>query len=146
MAGAAQQAWTPADTPKPPEVPAPRNADNPARRQLAEELLAELRRADPRLLLGARDVQRLAGGVEAWLERGAAHQAVTGALSANLPDRIRNPAGLIAHRLAAQIPPFLAPLARRAPFVPPDPFQTCENCDRAFRAPTPGTCKGCTPA
>ncbi|WP_329313946.1 hypothetical protein OG723_18880 [Streptomyces sp. NBC_01278] len=151
-AGPAQQTRTPPSTPKPPEalgtprppeVPAPRNADNPARRQLAEELLAELRRADPRLLLGARDVQRLAGGVEAWLERGATHQAVTSALTANLPDHPRNPAGLIAHRLTVQLPPLLAPPPHRDPFVPPDPFQTCETCDRAFRAPTPGTCKGC---
>ncbi|WP_328621012.1 helix-turn-helix domain-containing protein [Streptomyces sp. NBC_00354] len=135
--------------PEPPKphvaLPAPRNPDNPPRRQLAEELLAELRRADPRLLLGARDVQRLAGGVEAWLERGATHHAVTSALTANLPDRPRSPAGLIAHRLAAQLPPLLAPPARREPFVAPDPFQTCEKCDRAFRAPTPGTCKGCAP-
>ncbi|MCX4628959.1 helix-turn-helix domain-containing protein [Streptomyces sp. NBC_01443] len=135
------------EPPEPPKphaaLPAPRNPDNPPRRQLAEELLAELRRADPRLLLGERDVQRLAGGVEAWLERGAAHHAVTSALTANLPDRPRSPAGLIAHRLAAQLPPLLAPPARREPFVAPDPFQTCEKCDRAFRAPTPGTCKGC---
>ncbi|MFD8792880.1 helix-turn-helix domain-containing protein [Streptomyces vinaceus] len=142
-AGRAQQTRTPPDTPKPPEVPAPRNPHNPARRQLAEELLAELRRADPRLLLGARDIQRLAGGVEAWLERGATHQAVTGALTANLPDHPRNPAGLIAHRLTAQLPPHLAPLPGRTPFVPPDPFQTCTTCDRAFRSPTPGTCAGC---
>ncbi|MET9957863.1 helix-turn-helix domain-containing protein [Streptomyces sp. NPDC006326] len=124
-------------------LPAPRNPDNPARRQLAEELLAELRRVDPRLLLGERDVQRLAGGVEAWLERGATHQAVTSALVANLPDRPRSPAGLVAHRLTAQLPPLLAPPARSAPFVPPDPFQSCEKCDRAFRSPSPGTCNGC---
>ncbi|MEV0415250.1 helix-turn-helix domain-containing protein [Streptomyces sp. NPDC050448] len=124
-------------------LPAPRNPDNPARRQLAEELLAELRRADPRLLLGARDIQRLAGGVEAWLERGATHQAVTSALTANLPDHPRNPAGLIAHRLTTQLPPGLAPPARREHFVPPDPFQACDKCDRAFRNPVPGTCKGC---
>ncbi|WP_328926475.1 helix-turn-helix domain-containing protein [Streptomyces sp. NBC_00190] len=124
-------------------VPAPRNPDNPARRQLAEELLAELRRVDPRLLLGERDIQRLAGGVEAWLERGATHQAVTSALAANLPDHPRSPAGLIAHRLTTQLPPLLAPLARREPFVPPDPFQTCETCDLAFRSPAPGTCNGC---
>ncbi|MFF4848414.1 helix-turn-helix domain-containing protein [Streptomyces sp. NPDC001194] len=138
----------PAPDPGPPppaaSLPAPRNPHNPARRRLAEELLAELRRADPRLLLGERDVQRLAGGVEAWLERGATHQAVTGALTANLPDHPRNPPGLIAHRLTAQLPPDLTPLPRRAPFVPPVPLQTCEECDRAFRSPTPGTCKGCT--
>ncbi|MFE2548850.1 helix-turn-helix domain-containing protein [Streptomyces sp. NPDC059355] len=132
--------------PPPPaaSLPLPRNPHNPARRRLAEELLAELRRADPRLLLGERDVQRLAGGVEAWLERGATHQAVTGALTANLPEHPRNPPGLIAHRLTAQLPPDLTPLPRRAPFVPPDPFQSCEKCDLAFRAPAPGTCPGCT--
>ncbi len=134
---------TPPPKPQAVALPAPRNPDNPPRRQLAEELLAELRRADPRLLLGERDIQRLAGGVEAWLERGATHHAVTSALTANLPDRPRSPAGLIAHRLAAQLPPLLAPPARREPFAAPDPFQTCEKCDRAFRAPTPGTCKGC---
>ncbi|MGW8783148.1 helix-turn-helix domain-containing protein [Streptomyces sp. NPDC055796] len=149
---APRPAPTPAPEPAPPPppppptaaLPAPRNPHNPARRQLAEELLAELRRADPRLLLGARDVQRLAGGVEAWLERGATHQAVADALTANLPDRPRNPAGLIAHRLTAQLPPHLPPPPRRTPLAPPHPFQTCEKCDLAFRSPTPGTCKGCT--
>ncbi|MER6777525.1 MULTISPECIES: helix-turn-helix domain-containing protein [unclassified Streptomyces] len=138
----------PAPDPGPPPpaaaLPAPRNPHNPARRRLAEELLAELRRADPRLLLGERDVQRLAGGAEAWLERGATHQAVTSALTANLPDHPRNPPGLIAHRLRTQLPPDLTPLPRRTPLAPPAPFQTCEKCDRAFRSPTPGTCKGCT--
>ncbi|MEU9178203.1 helix-turn-helix domain-containing protein [Streptomyces sp. NPDC048550] len=130
---------TPPEPPKPQAaLPSPRNPENPARRQLAEELLAELRRADPRLLLGERDIQRLAGGVEAWLERGATHHAVTSALTAHLPDHPRSPAGLIAHRLTAQLPPTLPPLARRTPFVPPDPFQTCEKCDRAVRAPAPG--------
>ncbi|WP_158708548.1 hypothetical protein [Streptomyces sp. NRRL S-244] len=76
---------------------------------------------------------------------GPTHHAVTSALAANLPDRPRNPAGLIAHRLATQLPPLLAPIRGGPAFVPPDPFQTCEKCDRAFRAPTPGTCKGCTP-
>ncbi|THA37779.1 hypothetical protein [Streptomyces sp. A1547] len=71
---------------------------------------------------------------------------MTSALTANLPGNPRNPAGLIAHRLTAQLPPSLPPLARRTQFVPPDAFQTCEKCDRVFRAPTPGTCKGCAPA
>ncbi|MFF3860333.1 helix-turn-helix domain-containing protein [Streptomyces sp. NPDC002209] len=144
--GPAPRQPSPPAKPRAASLPAPRNPHNPARRQLAEEVLAELRRADPRLLLGARDVQRLAGGVEAWLERGATHQAVTDALTANLPDHPRNPPGLIAHRLTTQLPPLLPPLARREPSVVPDPFQTCEKCDRAFRAPAPGTCKGCTPA
>lgn len=125
-------------------LPAPVHPDNPARRQLAVELLPELRRADPRLLLGERDVQRLAGAVEAWLERGATHQAITAALCANLPEHPRNPAGLVAHRLTVQLPPPLAALPHRAPFVAPDPFTSCETCDRAFRSPTRGGhCKDC---
>ncbi|WP_406507257.1 hypothetical protein [Streptomyces sp. NBC_00212] len=27
----------------------------------------------------------------------------------------------------------------------PDPLQTCETCDRAFRSPEPGHCRGCRP-
>ncbi|MFD9374953.1 helix-turn-helix domain-containing protein [Streptomyces sp. NPDC059999] len=126
------------------KLPAPVNPDNPARRQLAVELLTELRRADPRLLLGEQDVQRLAGAVEAWLERGATHQAITAALCANLPERPRSAAGLIAYRLTVQLPPRLAALPHRPPFVPPDPFTNCEKCDRAFRSPTRGgRCRDC---
>ncbi|MEV8534018.1 helix-turn-helix domain-containing protein [Streptomyces sp. NPDC051211] len=124
-------------------LPRPGGPHNPARRRAAEEVLARLRRSDPRLLLGARDVERLAPGVEAWFERGATADAVTAALTANLPPQPRNPAGLIAHRLTAQLPPALAPTPRAAPFVPPDPFQTCDHCDRAFRGPAPGHCNDC---
>ncbi|MER5934381.1 helix-turn-helix domain-containing protein [Streptomyces sp. NPDC002054] len=131
--------------PAPDPLPTPRNTDNPARRRLAQELLAELRRSDSRLLLSQRDVHRLAPGVEAWLELGAHHQAITQALSANLPTPLLNPGGLIAHRLAAQLPPALPKPPPRVPYVPPDPFQTCPGCDRAFRSPTPGHCRGCTP-
>ncbi|MFG2711080.1 hypothetical protein ACGFX2_11005 [Streptomyces goshikiensis] len=125
-------------------IPTPRNPDNPARRALATEILAELRLVDPRLLLGDRDIQRLVGGVEVWLERGAHFQAVTAALCANLPDPPRNPAGLIAHRLAVQLPPILAVPRRGPAFVPPDPLQNCPECDRAFRSPSPGTCRDCS--
>lgn len=127
-------------------VPVPLNADDPERYRLACEVLAELRRASPRLVLGERDIRYLAGGVEAWLERGVGVYALVTALTAKLPGDLRNPAGLIAHRLAAQLPPPLAPLPRAPAFVPPDPFQTCTACDRAYRSPTPGTCKGCRPA
>ncbi|MFD6981089.1 helix-turn-helix domain-containing protein [Streptomyces sp. NPDC059956] len=126
-------------------LPAPRDPDDPGRRRLAREVLAELRRVDPRLLLGERDVRYLAGGVEVWLERGAGVQALVAALTAKLPKRLRNPAGFIAHRLAEQVPPPLVPLPRAPAFVPPDPFVNCTKCERAFRSPTPGTCKGCSP-
>lgn len=124
-------------------LPAPRDPDDPGRRRLACEVLAELRRVDPRLLLGERDVRYLAGGVEAWLERGAGVQAMVASLAAKLPAGLRNPAGLIAHRLAAQLPPPLVPVPRAPAFVPPDPFVICTECDRAFRSPTPGKCRGC---
>ncbi|WP_330296996.1 helix-turn-helix domain-containing protein [Streptomyces sp. NBC_00503] len=127
-------------------VPVPLNADDPERHRLACEVLAGLRRASPRLVLGERDIRYLAGGVEAWLERGVGVYALVTALTAKLPGDLRNPTGLIAHRLAAQLPPPLAPLPRAPDFVPPDPFQTCTACDRAYRSPTPGTCKGCRPA
>lgn len=127
-------------------VPVPRDQDDPLRRRLASEILAELRLVDPRLLLGERDIKYLAGGVEAWLERGATVHALVTALTANLPDLLRNPAGLIAHRLAAQLPPLVAPVPRRPAFVPPDPFQICDGCDRAYRSPTRGgRCNGCGP-
>ncbi|WP_308296747.1 helix-turn-helix domain-containing protein [Streptomyces sp. ISL-44] len=133
----------PAPVPAPvPAVPAPEEVI-PSRRKAAKALLGQLRRIDQRLLLGERDIERLAPGVEAWLERGAAPQAVTAALIANLPTPPHNPAGLIAYRLAHQLPPVLEPVHREFSFVPPDPFQTCERCDRAFRSPTRGTCRGC---
>ncbi|WP_251071556.1 helix-turn-helix domain-containing protein [Streptomyces sp. ISL-43] len=124
-------------------LPVPRGRDNPARHRLALEVLAELRRSNPRLLLGERDIRYLAGGVEAWLERGADVHALVGVLTAKLPAPLHNPAGLIAHRLAVQLPPPLVPIARAPAFVPPDPLQNCPECDRAFRGPAPGFCKGC---
>ncbi|MFD5148729.1 hypothetical protein [Streptomyces sp. NPDC058401] len=125
-------------------LPVPREPDDPGRRRLACEVLAGLRRVDPRLLLGERDIRYLAGGVEAWLERGAGVQALVSALTGRLPEGLRNPAGLIAHRLAAQLPPPLVPLPRAPAFVPPDPFVNCTECELAFRSPAPGKCKGCS--
>ncbi|MFB7369195.1 helix-turn-helix domain-containing protein [Streptomyces sp. NPDC056222] len=137
--------------PPPPPPPAPRPAPAPAPKlppppppalpqahRPAAELLAGLRLHEPRLLLAERDVRRLAPGVTAWFERGAHPDAVRRTLSACLPDQLRSPAGLVAHRLTALLPP---PLPARPPT--PDPFQTCEDCDRAFRSPEPGRCRDC---
>lgn len=137
-----------AAAPAPPasRLPVPQDPDNPGRRRLARDVLAELRRKDPRLLLGERDIGYLAGGVEAWLERGSAVHALVGVLTADLPADLRNPVGLLAYRLTAQLPPPLVPLARAPAFVPPDPFQICPTCQKAFRSPAPGTCRGCGPA
>ncbi|MFD4952828.1 helix-turn-helix domain-containing protein [Streptomyces sp. NPDC058451] len=110
----------------------------------ATDLLADLRRHDPRLLLSACDTAHLAPGVAAWLEREVGPAAVRQALTADLPpEGLRRPAAVLAHRLTAQLPP---PLPFRAPAAPPPvrhPLQTCEACDRAFRAPDPGRCRDC---
>ncbi|WP_371677531.1 helix-turn-helix domain-containing protein [Streptomyces sp. NBC_01276] len=131
---------------EPPPVPAPDPGPEPpsARRWAAIALLARLRHVDHRLLLGQRDIERLADDAEVWLERGGSIEAITTALTARIPHPLTNPAGLIAHRLKAQLPPALEAEPRRTAYAPRDPFQTCPHCDRAFRSPTPGTCRDCT--
>ncbi|MFG3018591.1 helix-turn-helix domain-containing protein [Streptomyces sp. NPDC048254] len=113
--------------------------------QAATDLLAALRRDDPRLLLSACDTAHLAPGVAAWLERDVSAVAVRHALTVDLPPegQLRRPAALLAHRLAVQLPP---PPPFRAPAQPPSipaPLRNCDGCDRAFRSPTPGRCHDC---
>ncbi|MFJ3198896.1 helix-turn-helix domain-containing protein [Streptomyces sp. NPDC086989] len=118
--------------------------------RVASELLAGLRIREPRLLLAERDVERLVPGVVEWLERGAAYEAVRRALTADVPSDLRNPAGLLAYRLRAAIPPPLPERDRGSASTPPPdrvihPFRTCDGCERAFRSPTPAThCGDCT--
>ncbi|MFE1872375.1 helix-turn-helix domain-containing protein [Streptomyces sp. NPDC059496] len=111
----------------------------------AIEVLAGLRRGDPRLLLSVDDVEHLAPGVAAWLERDLPPSAVHHALTADLPaEPLYRPAAFLAHRLAAQLPP-VPPF--RAPAAPPairHPLQNCDLCDHAFRGPERGTCRACT--
>ncbi|PWK70214.1 hypothetical protein BCL76_105167 [Streptomyces sp. CG 926] len=146
---------------RPPRRPA-RREDEPPRRALpavpqpgypapdllrsAVDVLAGLRRGDPRLLLSVADVEHLTPGVAAWLERELPPSAVHHALTTALPSEpLHRPAALLAHRLAAQLPP-MPPF--RAPEPPPTvrrPLHNCEKCDRAFRGPSPGTCTGCRP-
>ncbi|MYT33004.1 transposase [Streptomyces sp. MspMP-M5] len=85
--------------PRPP-LPRPRS---PQHLTTATALLANLRRDDARLLLPVGDIDRLAPCVAAWLERGVSPEAVRRALSADLPDPVRSPAGLIAHRLISRV-------------------------------------------
>ncbi|OIJ98174.1 helix-turn-helix domain-containing protein [Streptomyces monashensis] len=130
--------------PKPlPAVPQPA-CTAPALLRAATDLLADLRRHDPCLLLSEKDTAHLAPGVAAWLERDVSPTAVRQALTADLPpEGPRRPAALLAHRLATQLPP---PPPFRAPAAPPaarHPLQTCDGCDRAFRAPGPGRCRDC---
>lgn len=111
--------------------------------QTAIGVLCDLRRTDPRLLLSATDAEHLAPGVVTWLERDFTPESVHRALTTTLPpEPLRRPAALLAHRLAAQLPPL-------PPFRPPrdpatrHPLQNCDLCDRAYRGPEPGTCAGC---
>lgn len=118
-----------------PAVPSPAYAA-PALLEAATGLLADLHRHEPRLLLSARDTAHLASGVAAWLERDVAPAAVRRALTADLPpEGVRRPAALLAHRLAAQLPP---PPPFRAPGAPQParyPMRNCDGCDRGFRSP-----------
>jgi hypothetical protein len=129
-----------------PAVPRPAHPA-PALLQTATDLLADLRRHDPGLLLSACDTAHLAPGVAAWLERDVSPTAVRQALTADLPpEGLRRPAALLAHRLTAQLPP---PPPFRTPGPSPairHPLQNCGGCDRAFRAPQPGKCRACTAA
>ncbi|MFE9805223.1 helix-turn-helix domain-containing protein [Streptomyces sp. NPDC005548] len=128
-----------------PEVPHPARPV-PALLQAATDLLAGLHHHEPRLLLSARDTAHLAPGVAAWLERDVSPGAVRLALTRDLPSEgLRRPAALLAHRLTVQLPP---PPPFRTPASSPDirhPLQTCDGCERAFRAPGPGRCRDCRP-
>ncbi|MER6628785.1 helix-turn-helix domain-containing protein [Streptomyces sp. NPDC000987] len=116
----------------------------------AVTLLAGLRRVDERLTFSQRDVNRLAPAVIAWFDRGVPAAVVRRALTVDLPADLRSPAAVVAYRLRESLP---APLpARCAPPAPtaddrtsrrPHPFQTCDGCERAFRAPQPGRCREC---
>lgn len=98
-----------------PTVPEPAYP-SPTLLRTATDLLAGLRRHDSRLLLSATDTEHLAPGVAAWLERDLTPTAVQHALTADLPpEDLRRPAALLAHRLAAQLPPPPPFRARAAP-------------------------------
>ncbi|MEU9283275.1 helix-turn-helix domain-containing protein [Streptomyces sp. NPDC048275] len=126
-----------------PAVPKPAYA-SPTLLQTAVDLLAGLRRHDPRLLLSATDAEHLAPGVAAWLERDLTPTAVQQALTTDLPaEDLRRPAAFLAHRLAAQLPPPPPFRAPASPLAVRHPLQNCDGCDRAFRAPDPGHCRDC---
>ncbi|MFD7283251.1 helix-turn-helix domain-containing protein [Streptomyces sp. NPDC059862] len=133
----------PAPDPKEPEHPAPAAPDLLTHRT-ARTVLAGLRTRDPRLHLAECDVRRLTPAVAAWLERGVAPDDVQRTLSAGLPpEGVRHPAGFLAHRLTVLLPPLFEPFEPGPPTTRPDPLQTCDGCDRAFRAPRPGRCRDC---
>ncbi|MER6401266.1 hypothetical protein ABT263_35285 [Kitasatospora sp. NPDC001603] len=92
----------------------------------AERALLELRRIDPRLTLGAREVRRLAPLAAEWLARGVSSAALRAALTSGLPDQVKSPAALVRWRLEGKMPAPLEPSTVTAPVC-------CDSCDRAFR-------------
>ncbi|GGZ12743.1 helix-turn-helix domain-containing protein [Streptomyces poonensis] len=110
--------------------------------QTATEVLADLRRKDPRLLLSATDAEHLAPGVAAWLERDLPPTAVVHALTADLPpESLRRPAALLAHRLTTGLPPLPPFRAPAQPTPVPHRMINCDGCDRGFRSDGPTRCR-----
>ena len=106
------------------------------------ELLAGLRSVDERLLLSAPDIDGLVPRVRVWLDRGVSYEQVRRTLAGSLPvGPVTCPAALLAYRLDAWVPPVdpVPPPPVRKPL----PFQTCDGCERAFRAAGPGRCAEC---
>ncbi|MFD6587593.1 hypothetical protein ACFWED_11990 [Streptomyces anulatus] len=139
----------PPTAPKPPPRPLPRPSEpTPELDRAATAFLSDLHRHAPQFMLTEDDVRQLVPGVAAWLERGAHPDAMRHALTNDPPVPLRRPALLLKHRLTELLPPpppgvqELAALARR-PRTTVTPFQTCDDCDRAFRSPTPGHCRDC---
>ncbi|MEU3889465.1 hypothetical protein [Streptomyces sp. NPDC029041] len=112
----------------------------------AVAVLTALRRVDPRLVLSAREAARLAPAVTEWLAAGVGPREITELLTVRLPDRFRaRPASVLAFRLR-ETPLPVPPPAPLTPDVARPvvlPFQTCDGCERAFRAQEPGHCRSC---
>ncbi|MFD4005097.1 hypothetical protein [Streptomyces rubiginosohelvolus] len=133
---------------KPPRPPLPQpGALTPELDRAATALLSDLRRHAPEFTLSEGDIHHLAPAVATWLERDAHPDTIRRTLTDDLPQPLRHPVKLLKHRLTALLPPPLpgaCDLAAPArPRVVVTPFQTCDDCDRAFRSPGPGHCRDC---
>ncbi|MFC8566198.1 hypothetical protein ACFUIW_10585 [Streptomyces sp. NPDC057245] len=131
------------EVPEVAESPAPGLSDADPE---AVAVLTALRRVDARLVLSAPEAARLAPAVAEWLAAGVGAREITELLTVRLPDRFRaRPASFLAFRLRETPlpvpPPAPLPPAVERPAVLP--FQTCDGCERAFRAQGPGHCRSC---
>ncbi|MFI2377186.1 hypothetical protein ACH5AO_19235 [Streptomyces sp. NPDC018964] len=108
-------------------------------------VLAALQRVDPRIVLSVREAARLAPAVSRWLAAGLGRVRIVKLLTEGLPDHfLTRPAGILAYRLRETplpVPPSSPAHRDERPTV--FPFQICDGCDRAFRAPEPGQCRSC---
>ncbi|MFC9286708.1 helix-turn-helix domain-containing protein [Streptomyces sp. NPDC057052] len=129
-----------------PAVPKP-SYTSPALLRTATDVLAGLRREDPRLLLSATDAEHLAPGVVAWLERDLTPTAVRKALARDLPlEPLVRPAAFLAHRLTDKLPPLPPYRAPEPPPVVRHPMRVCDTCDLGYHGPDPQHCRGCASA
>ncbi|WP_329305201.1 hypothetical protein [Streptomyces anulatus] len=138
----------PPTAPKPPPAPLPQpDEPTPELDRAATALLSDLRRHTAEFTLSETDIRHLVPGVAAWLERATHPDTVRRTLTTDLPQPLRHPAKLLKHRLTALLPPPLPGAhdltAPARPRITVTPFQTCDDCDRAFRSPTPGHCRDC---
>ncbi|MFB6813640.1 helix-turn-helix domain-containing protein [Streptomyces sp. NPDC056347] len=128
-----------------PPLPLPQHL-TPELLRTAAALLADLRRHESLLVLSEHDIETLAPGVAAWLERDARPDTIRHKLTTDLPAPLKHPAKLLRHRITALLPPPL-PGADAITYVRPGPavtpFQNCDGCDRAFRSHHPGRCRDC---
>jgi len=131
------------ETPQPVDTePVPSLADADPQ---ALAVLTALCRVDPRLVLSVQEAARLAPAVSRWLAAGLGTVRIVKLLTEGLPDHfLTRPAGILAYRLRETplpVPPLSTTHRDERPAVLP--FQTCDGCDKAFRAPEPGHCRDC---
>ncbi|WP_327695469.1 hypothetical protein [Streptomyces sp. NBC_00459] len=111
-------------------------------------ILASLRIVDRRLILSRSEVAELAPAVTAWLAQGLGPEEITGVLTTGLPDHFRaRPARVLAFRLREAplpAPPSTPPAVTALPVALR--WQTCDGCERAFRAAGPSACRDCRTA
>lgn len=113
-------------------------------------ILASLRIVDRRLILSRSEVAELAPAVSEWLAQGLRPEEITGALTTGLPSPFRaRPARVLAFRLREAPLPALSPPSGPPPVTPLPlalAWQTCDGCERAFRAAEPSRCRDCRAA
>ncbi|MFD8118028.1 hypothetical protein [Streptomyces microflavus] len=127
----------PPTAPKPPRPPLPQPRElTPELERISTALLSDLHHHSPEFTLSEEHVHRLVPGVAAWLERDTHPDTIRHALTTNAPEPVKYPYQFVKHRLTALLPP---PVHRTTV----TPFQTCDGCERAFRAATPGHCRDC---
>ncbi|WP_146063581.1 hypothetical protein [Streptomyces sp. SM11] len=138
----------PPTAPKPPPRPLPQPTElTPELDRAATALLSDLRRHAPQFTLSENEIHQLTPGVAAWLERAAHPDTIRHTLTTDPPHPLNHPAKLLKHRLTALLLPPLPDAhdltTPTRPHTTVTPFQTCDDCDRAFRSPTPGHCRDC---